>query len=138
MWLGEHAQEVDFDYFARQIYNHTDKYPRGGMGHYTREQVPESVLREIYQWMVVHIGMRASVGAAIKMGERMGRKTTFNVTVTNRAVEDVGLDVEGGHIVHQCAFRHGDGERDRYWLHGCPAARHASFRAATAVGPARA
>lgn len=95
MWLGEHAKEVDYDYFARQVYSHTEKWPRGSMGNYSREQVPESVLREIYQWMVVDIGMRASVGAAIQMGEREGNRTTFNVTAVNRGLEDVGLDVEG-------------------------------------------
>ena len=52
MWLGEHAKEVDFDYFAKQIYTHTDQYPRGGMGNYSRMRLPEPVLREIYQWMV--------------------------------------------------------------------------------------
>ena len=72
MWLGEHAKEVDFGYFAKQIYNHTDKYPRGRMGSYTRERLPESVLREIYQWMVIDLGMRASIGATIQMGDRQG------------------------------------------------------------------
>ena len=94
-WLGEHAKEVDFDYFAKQIYTHTDKYPRGRMGNYSRTRLPEPVLREIYQWMVVDIGMRASVGAVMQMGERQGDQTTFNVTVTNRGVKDVGFDVEG-------------------------------------------
>ena len=94
-WLGEHAKEVDFDYFAKQIYTHTDKYPRGRMGNYSRTRLPEPVLREIYQWMVLDIGMRASVGAVMQMGERQGDQTTFNVTVTNRGVKDVGFDVEG-------------------------------------------
>jgi mono/diheme cytochrome c family protein len=95
MWLGEHAKEVDFDYFAKQIYEHTDKYPRGGMGNYSRARLPEPVLREIYQWMVLDIGMRASVGTAMRLGERQGDQTTFNVMVSNRGVQDVGLDVEG-------------------------------------------
>lgn len=94
MWLGEHAKEADFDYFATQIYNHTDKYPTGRMGTYRRERLPESVLREIYQWMVVDLGMRASVGAVMKLGKQRGDQTTFNVLVTNRGVADVGLDVE--------------------------------------------
>ena len=95
MWLGEHAKEVDFDYFAKQIYEHTEKYPRGGMGNYSRMRLPESVLREIYQWMVLDLGLRASVGAAMQVGERQSDRTTINVTVSNRGVEDVGLDVEG-------------------------------------------
>ncbi len=94
MWLGEHAKEADFDYFATQIYNHTDKYPTGRMGTYRRERLPESVLREIYQWMVVDLGTRASVGAVMQLGDRQGDQTIFNVLVTNRGVADVGLDVE--------------------------------------------
>ena len=95
MWLGEHAEEVDFEYFATQIYEHTDKYPRGSMGNYSRTRLPESVLREIYQWMVLDIGLRASVGANMRVGDRRGDQTTFDVEVTNRGVKDVGLDVEG-------------------------------------------
>ena len=95
MWLGEHAKEVDFDYFATQIYDHTDKYPRGRMGTYRRERLPEPVLREIYQWMVIDLGMRASIGAVLHVGGRHADQTTFDVTVTNRGVANVGLDVEG-------------------------------------------
>lgn len=94
MWLGEQAKNADFEYFARQIYDHTDKYPTGRMGTYRRERLPEAVLREIYQWMVLDLGLRASIGAAIHVGEQHGDQTTFNVTVTNRGVADVGLDVQ--------------------------------------------
>lgn len=95
MWLGERAKEVDFEYFATQIYEHTDKYPRGSMGNYSRTRLPESVLREIYQWMVLDIGLRASIGANMRVGDQRGDRTTFDVEVTNRGVQDVGLDVEG-------------------------------------------
>ena len=95
MWLGEHAKEVNFDYFAKQIYTHTDKYPRGGMGNYSRLRLPESALREIYQWMVMDIGMRASIGGAMAIGEQAGGNTTYNLTLSNRGVKDVGLNAEG-------------------------------------------
>ena len=85
---------MDFDYFATQIYNHTDKYPTGRMGTYRRERLPESVLREIYQWMVVDLGRRASIGAVMQLGKLQGDQTTFNVLVTNRGVAGIGLDVE--------------------------------------------
>jgi mono/diheme cytochrome c family protein len=95
MWLGQHAKEVDYEYFAKQIYNHTDKYPRGAMGDYSKLRLPESVLREIYQWMVVDIGMRASVSAFMRVGEEAGGNTTYTLPVRNSGVKDVGLNTEG-------------------------------------------
>ena len=95
MWLGEHAKEVDFDYFAKQIYTHTEKWPRGGMGNYSSDRVPEPVLQEIYKFMVDDLGMRASVGGVLAAGTGQGGNTTYTLTVTNRGVENVGLDAEG-------------------------------------------
>jgi mono/diheme cytochrome c family protein len=94
-WLGEHAKEVNFEYFAKQIYQHTEKYPRGGMGNYSRDRVPESVLREIYQWMVVDIGMRASVNSALAIADQKDGNTTYKLTIRNPGVKDVGLNAEG-------------------------------------------
>ena len=94
-WLGEHAKEVDYEYFAKQIYNHTEKYPRGSMGNYSKLRFPESVLREIYQWMVVDIGMRVSINAFMSAGEQAGGNTSYNLPLSNAGVEDIGLDAEG-------------------------------------------
>jgi mono/diheme cytochrome c family protein len=95
MWLGEHAKEMSFEYFAKQIYNHTDKYPNGGMGNYSRDRLSESNLREVYKFLVEDLGMRASIGGAIALGEQAGGNTTYNLTVTNRGVKDNGLNAEG-------------------------------------------
>ena len=95
MWLGEHAKDVDFNYFAKQIYTHTEKWPRGGMGNYSRDRVPEPLLREIYKFMVEDLGMRASIGGVLAVQEQQGENTTYTLTVTNRGVTNVGLDAEG-------------------------------------------
>jgi mono/diheme cytochrome c family protein len=95
MWLGEKAKEVNYEYFAKMIYRHTDKYPTGGMGNYNPERVPEMVLREIYKFHVEQLGMRASIGGAIAIGEQKDGNTTYTMTVTNRATPNVGLDAEG-------------------------------------------
>jgi mono/diheme cytochrome c family protein len=94
MWLGEHAKKVNFEYFAKQIYNHTDKYPRGGMGNYSRERLPEFVLREIYKFLVEDLGLRASIGGALAIGDQNGGNTTYTLTITNRGVKNVGADTE--------------------------------------------
>ena len=94
MWLGEHAKEVDYEYFAKQIYEHEEKRPGGGMPLYTRETFPEDHMRQMYQWMVLEIGMRASIGGVLTVAEQQEDQTDFNLTLSNRGVKDVGLDVE--------------------------------------------
>lgn len=95
MWLGERAKEVNYEYFAKMIYNHTDKYPAGGMGNFNPERVPEFALREIYKFHVEDLGMRASIGAGISIGDLKDGLTTYTINVTNRGVQDLGLDAEG-------------------------------------------
>ncbi len=95
MWLGEYAKEVDYEYFAKQIYEHEEKRPGGGMPLWTRETLPEDHMREIYKWMVLEIGMRASIGGVLTVAEQKGDQTDFNLALSNRGVENVGLDAEG-------------------------------------------
>ena len=94
-WMGERAKEVNYEYFAKMIYNHTDKYPKGSMPNFSRDRLPEIVLREIYKWSIEDIGMRGSVAADIAGGAPEGGNTAYTVTVTNKAAKDVGLDVAG-------------------------------------------
>jgi mono/diheme cytochrome c family protein len=94
MWLGEHAKEMSFEYFEKQIYNHTDKYPRGGMGNYSRERLPEFELREIYKFLVEDLGVRASIGGALAIGDQAQGNTTYTLTITNRGVKDNGATAE--------------------------------------------
>lgn len=95
MWLGENARNVNYDYFVRMVYNHTDKYPAGGMGNFNPQRVPEFIVRELYKFHVEDLGMRASLGGGISIGEQKDGQTSYNITVTNRGTRDVGLDVEG-------------------------------------------
>lgn len=95
MWLGEHAAQVDFEYFKTQIYRHGEKWPKGTMPDYRPKGAPEVVLREIYKWMVEDLGLRASIAGTLSAGERQGDETTYTLAVTNNGVKDVGLDAEG-------------------------------------------
>jgi mono/diheme cytochrome c family protein len=94
-WLGEHAKEVNFEYFQKQIYRHLEKWPSGTMPIYSPERLPEPALREIYKWMVDDLGMRPSIGGALSVGMRTGENTTYTLTVNNRGVKDSGLAAEG-------------------------------------------
>jgi mono/diheme cytochrome c family protein len=94
-WLGEHAKEVNFDYFKKQIYNHTEKYPKGGMGNYSPDRLSEANLRSIYKFHVEDLGMRASIAGALAIVDQAGSNTNYKLTVTNLGVKNVGLDAEG-------------------------------------------
>jgi mono/diheme cytochrome c family protein len=93
-WLGEHAKEMSFDYFAKQIYNHTEKWPKGRMGFYSRTRVPPEMLRDIYEWMVEDLGVRASIGGALAVGEQQAGNTTYTLTLLNKGVTGSGATAE--------------------------------------------
>ena len=93
-WLGGVGKDADFVYFAKQIYRHTDKYPGGRMGNFSKERLPEIVLREIYQFMV-DTGFRAPINASLSAGPPQGANTTYTLTVFNDGVVKRGLDAEG-------------------------------------------
>lgn len=90
-WLGEHAKEMSFDYFKKQVYTHTDKYPTGGMGNYSPERLSETNLREIYKFLVEDLGLRASIGGGITTGEQKDGNTTYKIALSNPGVVNNGL-----------------------------------------------
>jgi cytochrome c553 len=92
-WLGGIGKDADFVYFAKQIYQHTDKYPGGRMGNFSKERLPEMVLRQIYQFML-DSGFRAPINASLSAGPRQGENTTYTLTVFNDGVVNRGLDAE--------------------------------------------
>jgi cytochrome c553 len=92
--LGAIAKEADFAYFANVVYEHSEKYPRGGMGDFSRDRLPESVLREIFQ-LTKDAGFRVPMFAGIAAGPSENGKTTYTLTVTNDGVAGMGLAAEG-------------------------------------------
>jgi mono/diheme cytochrome c family protein len=93
--LGVAARDVSFDYFKKQIYQHYERWPKGTMPLYSPERLPESVLREMYQWMVEELGLRPWIAGSLALGERSGDKTSYTVTVSNNGEKDRGLAAEG-------------------------------------------
>jgi len=92
-WLGGVGKDADFLYFEKQIYRHTDKYPGGRMGNFSKERLPEIVLREIYQFML-DAGFRAPINASLSAAPAQGANTTYTLTVFNDGVAKRGLDAE--------------------------------------------
>jgi hypothetical protein len=63
--LGGQFVEVDFALFAKVVYNHDEYYPQNQMGLFSRDRLPESTLREIYQHVFGEWGIRVPVTATM-------------------------------------------------------------------------
>jgi cytochrome c553 len=92
-WVGGETKDADYAYFAKQIYEHTDKYPQGRMGNFSRDRLPEMVLRAIYQFML-DTGLRAPINASLKAGQVDGANTTYTLNVFNDGVAQKGIVAE--------------------------------------------
>ena len=92
-WLGGVGKDADFAYFSKQIYQHTEKYPQGRMGNFSKDRLPEMVLRAIYQFML-DTGLRAPINASLRAGPKTDTNTTYTLTVFNDGVAQRGLDAE--------------------------------------------
>ena len=93
--LGGVASEVDFEHFGKMVYNHTDIWRAGTMGNFSRDRVPEAILREIFLFVTEDLGLLAPVGATF-VPEPMsdGTNTTYKLWVRNRGIQGKGLTAE--------------------------------------------
>lgn len=91
--IGGEASDVDFSYFAKRIYEHTDVYPDGRMGNFSRDRLPEPVLQEIFDF-VMDLGLRAPMRAVVELGTPTGGNVTHTLTVENRGIKGKGLTAE--------------------------------------------
>jgi hypothetical protein len=92
-WLGGVAKDADYAYFAKQVYQHPEKYPKGRMGNFSKERLPESILREIFRF-VQDAGFLAQVTASLAAGTPQGPNTVYTLTVVNDGVAGKGLTAE--------------------------------------------
>jgi mono/diheme cytochrome c family protein len=115
------AAEVtgDFEWFKHMVYEHTDAQreqwsqldwelrpvtpgPAGPpgrdrvrMGNYTRARLPETTLKEIWDWMNDLGVYLAPLRAEVTAGDTGPDGVTYTVTVTNAGVKDKGVTMEG-------------------------------------------
>lgn len=105
------AAEVngDFEWFKRQVYNHAIAQPeqwklldgegpartrgRVRMGNFSPKRLPESTLKEIWDWMN-DLGMLVPVTARLTGGPAEAAGTTYTLDVENEAVPQKGLTAE--------------------------------------------
>lgn len=76
------SKDAGFPYFAKMVYQHSEKYPKGTMGNFSRDRLPEVLLREIYRFML-DAGLRIRMEAALAAGRPQGANTTYTLSVTN-------------------------------------------------------
>ena len=92
-FLGAVMKDVDFDYFAKQVYRHYEKFPRGRMPNFSKERLGEPLLKEIYKFME-DSGFLAPVSAALAAAQPVGDTTTYTLSVFNEGVVGKGLTAE--------------------------------------------
>jgi hypothetical protein len=57
VFFGAAYAKMDFAWFARTVYNHTTDFPSGRMGSFSRDRLPEAMLR--IMWNATLAEMRA-------------------------------------------------------------------------------
>lgn len=100
------AAGADFEWFANLVYNHTVASPEERrlsgtnpnnpirMGNYSRTRLPESLLRQIWQYVSVDLGLRVPIDAQLTAGTPAGANVTYTLTVENEGVAGKGLTAE--------------------------------------------
>ncbi len=87
---GGETAEVNFSYLAKIVYTHTERFPNGRMGNFSRLRVPEASLREIYHFLFEELGHLVPLGATIKPGVPSGDNTIYTLELENQGLKDKG------------------------------------------------
>jgi cytochrome c551/cytochrome c550 len=87
--LGGEAGTANFALFTKLVYQHTDDYPMGRMGNYSRDRLPEATLQQIFDYILA-LGLRVPVTATGTLATSDGAYT-YAVTVKN-----TGRKMRGG------------------------------------------
>ena len=119
--LGGEFKDVDYEYFAKRIYQHQEFYPTGRMGNYTKARVPEAVLREVYKFVHDDLGLLIPMLANVGPGTASGANSTYPLTIKNNGTAGKGLTAEdvtvsvklpdGAKVTSLDRRRRGHGER---------------------------
>jgi len=87
--LGRIGNGVTFDEFTNIVY----KTAPATMGVFSPERMPESVLRDIFKFMMDE-GLRVPLSATIEAGAASGDNPAFTMTVWNEAIAGKGLTAQ--------------------------------------------
>jgi len=89
----------DYEWFKTEVYQHTSAPDHANsrhlrMGNFSREQVPESTLQELWQFFSVEQGLRVPINAEISNGVIGENSVTYTITVSNTGRPGKGLTAE--------------------------------------------
>ena len=99
------AVDASFEWFKGMVYNHTAEMPRHWelldetpavrvrMGNYSPSRLPESALREIYDW-VRDLGLRVKMAGRLSAGATGPTGVTYTLNVENIGLPEKGLTAE--------------------------------------------
>ena len=90
---------ADFEWFKNEVWAHTTAPGHANsrhlrMGNYSRRQMPESTLEEIWQFFAAEQGLRVPMGAQVREGVVGPKGTTYTVTIQNSGTPGKGLTAE--------------------------------------------
>jgi len=90
---------ADFEWFKEEVWEHTSAPSRANarhlrMGNFTRQQVSEGTLLEIWRFLAVEQGLRVPINADVGAGVPGANGTTYTVNVSNGGVPGKGLTAE--------------------------------------------
>jgi hypothetical protein len=90
---------ADFEWFKQEVWEHTTapghvnaRHLR--MGNYTKQQVSEATLRQLWQFFAVEQGLRVPINAEVSNGVPGATGTTYTISVNNGGLPDKGLTAE--------------------------------------------
>lgn len=92
--LGGVATDVNFYFFSKIVYEHTNLWRTGRMGNFSRTRLPESILQEIFTFAMKDLGMIPPITGAIAEPMPDGANTTYKIFVKNRGIQGKGLAAE--------------------------------------------
>ena len=100
----------DYEWFKEEVYTHTtspdhinSRHLR--MGNFSQKQVPEAMLKNLWQFFSVEQGLRAPVGATISAGVPSAKGTTYTITLQNTGRPGKGVTAE--YVTVTLPFLHG-------------------------------
>jgi mono/diheme cytochrome c family protein len=90
---------ADFEWFREEVYRHTSAPGHANnshlrMGNYTKEQVSEGTLLELWRCFSVEQGLRVPINADVSAGVPGPSGTTYTVNISNGGVPGRGLVAE--------------------------------------------
>ena len=90
---------ADFEWFTEEVWRHTSAPGHANarhlrMGNYSKEQVSEGTLLEIWRFFAVEQGLRVPINAEVSAGVAGANGTTYTVNVSNGGVPGKGLTAE--------------------------------------------